>query len=796
MRVTISVDLTLAYIDLLFDEGPSSPCRPLIAPGQPRLPVSVRFAGTGSYFSPWHVDTNDVIIQAIPQCSLVDTFIDAAWLNFIAELNNVLRMLQRRKISRDLVEVNKFLGDVWTMKPLGGLIVEFCVFLNTEYKPPASSVDSSRDERVQSVNARTDVKEKRKSSDRAVIMTTLDKGRAAPMATLEDFSSSRVLSSASADIPTDVEWNTDEEFNRTAWRIEKTPQKYEKMCDMLSSGKLLPGIVIYHPSVLSPTGAWNSSANSVPVNTPTPGAVYSPNRGAANEDDDEDESKANNPEPDSVRLAHYGARAASLEKFYNIVKAADVSSNSSANVTSPQASVKANIIAVDDEGDASRLQYVAPTIALAPEEVAPEVSRDSIEGDFRDSRMQSSDSSVRQSLSPTINMNTGQESEGYSSFPLPIRPTSKRSLLQTIVSNSSIKDKDAEETRPRQDSTNVVSSITTLGGLLTRFRAESDTSRASVDESEGPSKKPWDVVAAPSTNPNTAQAAPARPESTPRRPISSRLSALADIPLVELEYDVDTFAMWRYDKKLKKVVNVRDALMRLASPSISNRQTFQVSNSDDYHLDLEDAEKDTNTVNMFQWAFEQVVDSAVQLFHLALNTIEEILVGGNVYPRGPKFLRHILATLLEICCLFDFMSLAFIAVTYWCIWGNVTACDDNTGFYIIMGAWPGAMLIAPITGFAAIALGKMGTVPRMYSVWSRLATISFVNVVWIYLRKRDNAVGYLGLFLLAMGLSRLFQNYAVDIYIAHAESLRRTRGWDGLSTSIVVAQDNGDFDMS
>ena len=66
LRLGISLDCTLAYLDILFDEeelGENSVFRPLGPIGQARLPLVFRLAGLGTYFSPWFLDTNDTLLQ-------------------------------------------------------------------------------------------------------------------------------------------------------------------------------------------------------------------------------------------------------------------------------------------------------------------------------------------------------------------------------------------------------------------------------------------------------------------------------------------------------------------------------------------------------------------------------------------------------------------------------------------------------------------------------------------------------------------------------------------------------------
>lgn len=139
IRLGISPDNTLAYFDFLFDEEEETDetFQPLIKPGQPKLPASFRFAGLGSYFSPYFIDTNDLLLQAMPQTDMASSFIDEAWISFIAELNKVLRTIQPEGLKFDLVQLLRFLKDPKTIEPLGGLVVELCTFVNKEVVYPS-----------------------------------------------------------------------------------------------------------------------------------------------------------------------------------------------------------------------------------------------------------------------------------------------------------------------------------------------------------------------------------------------------------------------------------------------------------------------------------------------------------------------------------------------------------------------------------------------------------------------------------------------------------------------------------
>ncbi|KAJ1412438.1 hypothetical protein B484DRAFT_435359, partial [Ochromonadaceae sp. CCMP2298] len=133
IRIGISPDATLVYLDVLFDEEHFRPrTRPLCPVGQVRLPASFKLAGLGTYCTPYYVDTNDLLLQAVPQTDIPSSFINDAWIAFIVELNAVLRTLQSDAYYFGIRRLVRFLEDPNTTLLLGGLKVQFCTMPNTE----------------------------------------------------------------------------------------------------------------------------------------------------------------------------------------------------------------------------------------------------------------------------------------------------------------------------------------------------------------------------------------------------------------------------------------------------------------------------------------------------------------------------------------------------------------------------------------------------------------------------------------------------------------------------------------
>lgn len=102
-------DYSLVYLELLHKESSQSVCVPTTKIGKPSVPMVLLFAGSGSYFSPFYLDPSDLLVRAIPQCPELTAFIDEPWVEFVAELNELLRVVHRDAIIETLIPVAKYL---------------------------------------------------------------------------------------------------------------------------------------------------------------------------------------------------------------------------------------------------------------------------------------------------------------------------------------------------------------------------------------------------------------------------------------------------------------------------------------------------------------------------------------------------------------------------------------------------------------------------------------------------------------------------------------------------------------
>jgi hypothetical protein len=762
--------MTLAYIDFLFKDDPEYIYRPLLIPGQPRLPLHIRLAGLGTYFSPWYVDTNDKLIQAVPQYSLLEVFIYAAWLDFIADLNKNLRNITRTELRRGLPMLTQYLGDVWTMKRLGGLIVEFCVFVNAEYRNKAASPR----ERYVSFDDDTDNKSN-KSTERDTNVSNLSSLQKALLTDDEEASPRVDRSSLTGDIVHE---------DLRSWRVNRTPRTFRALCDGLGTGELLPGIVVYHPSVVGTDGSWLSSEFKSPhasageiarSDSPPQSKIMESLKPYDPPDVDQATANATEqivvPQPSTPNPLLYGSKAADLEKFYKIVSVAD--KRDSARIHN----------GLSNFGGNSPLSASPPNTPFRDRDIGLGSAITTSGNQVKSMSISKGTPSVSVPVSPARSNEVNDEE--YMSFPMAHTFERRKWLFPATdpaLSTSPEQNLNSNNLFPLPD--------INVGSSRPRNRVDS---APEIDPSDLIPPVPAEATEfkpAPKTPPHTESTAPTAPRNTDESSVT-----IATMTTVtkneEADFEVTPHSMWRWDKFARRMINVFEATKK--EEVIERHSSVSSTHSIMAKAGILSSDSSVRNAKISMDPFiDQVKEFLLDLLLFTLTILNRFLLGRNARPRGPAVLRQIIATVLQLCCLFDFVALSFLAVTYWCIWDDESLCNSQMGFYIVMGVWPGALVVTPILGFASITLGSIGTLPRVYSVWSRLAIISYLNLVWIYLTRRNNAPNYTILVLMGMGISRFLQCSFVDLYIAHLESLRRTRGWDGLPTSLVIARDNDD----
>lgn len=177
---------------------------------------------------------------------------------------------------------------------------------------------------------------------------------------------------------------------------------------------------------------------------------------------------------------------------------------------------------------------------------------------------------------------------------------------------------------------------------------------------------------------------------------------------------------------------------------------------------------------------------------LFLFYLSRFLFGSNVYPIGPSYIRRIFDVIFFILCMSDLALIIMFLVETYCVSNDITACTNHEVWYLILSVWPGAVMIAPASGLIAVMAGPSGVLARIYGLWSRLAAINNLLII-VYFVKYYSYYFHSTFSIypiIILSSSRTFQCLFVDLYIAHVERLRFTRGWDGLHTSLFKTKDN------
>ncbi|GMF29201.1 unnamed protein product [Phytophthora lilii] len=92
LKVGFSSDFSLGYFDVLISQSSSSSSTNLVAmQAISHEDLVLVIGGSGSFFRPYHLDTNDIIVRAIP--SRLELLEHNFWIDFVADVNQKLRIL-------------------------------------------------------------------------------------------------------------------------------------------------------------------------------------------------------------------------------------------------------------------------------------------------------------------------------------------------------------------------------------------------------------------------------------------------------------------------------------------------------------------------------------------------------------------------------------------------------------------------------------------------------------------------------------------------------------------------------
>ncbi len=179
---------------------------------------------------------------------------------------------------------------------------------------------------------------------------------------------------------------------------------------------------------------------------------------------------------------------------------------------------------------------------------------------------------------------------------------------------------------------------------------------------------------------------------------------------------------------------------------------------------------------------------------------QNVLFGINVYPVGGLTTKATISFFLSIMCMADFILLCFIYPQVASLTGNANRILDPSPEAVLwLLIWPLAVVISPILGFASSAIVGDVMLARVYSSWLKLSFINTSILIGLGYQSlssnKDSTWESVTVYVWSQFASKVVQWLLCDLYVAHLENARWTRGWDGLSTSLYSSRDH-DIDLN
>lgn len=745
LRVNLSPDFTVATLDFIMFDTKNIP-RSLRLIGQPRLPICLRFCGLGTYFSPWYIDTNDVLMQSISQANEVCIFIDKAWINFIIELNLKLRKLRRYSLTGDLtVFLQQLLEDKF-VGSLGGVITQFCCFLKPDKVKTTSAevtVPPAPPSAPSSLNSSPIERRRFKSSpdrDGGEIGCRADSPASEYVASLPAVSVAPLLSGA----PPSSKNNNFAEQEAYDINIKNK--------NMLSEFASIRQNGMQNASVMGSRGG--------------------------DKDRDRDRYKDYNPEYNDLLCSH-------PREYYRRAQTSRDEAGVGVSMLSEMGEMKRPV----GFSETCRLitnGEVYPGLIFfhetTPVEDVVDVDEDEEDDEENNRKSEFPDN-------PFFSLNTGYDTQksaakldsnkeidkygdgaqsGRDVYGTKIDELGKfyRILADADEKNNSI--------QPQSEATS-----------FSNYQHPSDTSSASLYRSESATYNNRDRTHSHLTNDSSDVSSHVSSESISDRGMKDFRKSYS-----QSSQGVGSRQQRKLSAIYQHAIQVWSWSCKSSKPMLLTAAVFSNCTS-------------VSTLKLIYPTTTEVVGEALSNFfrcetilrknkytiweHIVKFTsmINRILSHGtNKLPRS-KLFQHSMTALFFLFVFLDIGCTCFLTLTYWCVWGNRTACDNHTGVSLMHSVWPGALIMTPLMGLRVIILNSTGTVARQYVCWSRLACFNCIVMVVIYLKWTENAKTFLNIpILVAYAGSRLFQNYYFDSLLATTENKRTSRGWNGLYTSL------------
>ena len=172
------------------------------------------------------------------------------------------------------------------------------------------------------------------------------------------------------------------------------------------------------------------------------------------------------------------------------------------------------------------------------------------------------------------------------------------------------------------------------------------------------------------------------------------------------------------------------------------------------------------------------------------------------------YLRKIYLFLSTVLCILEMLCIPILF-----IFGKIVLCPAYDGeencantesfpyMITIAAVMPFAILYTPVAGFIILTSSSVKT--SYLKVFASMVRVSFLNIILLTIYflefvspdlslndKSSDAPNFVQDVVLIFQFSHFALLILTDQYIAFVERIRWTRGWDGLSTSLFVTQDN------
>jgi hypothetical protein len=748
----------------------------LILTGQPKLPIALKFAGLGTYQCPWFVDTNDLLLQAIPNADETSFFIDEAWISFVVDFNKYLRLMQREFLEYDIVRLLQFLQDPTTSTSLGGLTFDICTFTNIEtiYKSDLLLKEKSNKDFSVVINfnrknedeSNIDIDNFSHRESMDVALTKLDfahilSHNLTDKSKEKDFNDrideSEFAQESNDSRKSDLDEDKDRDFKKEYTCSETSYERavhilkimndnmiklssiiypsshfneedpngfnftFKEMCSAILEGKLSLGVRISHPKVDN----FNYQFKDKDVNCDSiEESFLTKKRNSIINNPTNQNNYTFNKEINNVKN-DYDYDSDEIEQKRQISNSANEMAEKNYGIKSKEMSKFYGIMM---EAEAN-LVSSSPSISGSVDEL------------FKPSSSLTSSASVTEQVVSEDNIKK-----------LPFVKGFHHSSLQQLTSLESL----GNNTKVYNDNDQLSSLSNMLSNDISKDNSDSDSNDSDKKESSRKSK----ICCSNFIH---------------SKELLEKIKSEVNLAPSGYQHEIN---IWKLDESESTAISSNSTIKSINK--IENKNIIP-------NFDIADSGSNSKS------NFYNLVKHLRILFRFTLilrtsvyNPLRRVIFGANVHRVGRKWARYLLGFYLFISQFVDLILLVLFSflVTFT---DSESSQSSNTDWLILIYLLPPlAVIIPPFTGMYCLLFDNMSTVLlRIYANWSRLALIPTISVVFfsIFAKVTEKSPYFWQLTSILIA-SRIGQNFLVDHYIAHVESMRLTRGWDGLYTSL------------